>query len=549
MAGSNRRVTLAAIALPFLFVAMSGLARANDIFVNTPDSGSQSAPLCTLEDAVAAANGHTMINGCGAGNGTDRIMFTVTGTILTDDTLLITDHSLLIIGPSIGCSGPGPCGITIDGVTTHRIFDVENSGYNDLFGVDTLTLTDGFAPGTSAGGGAIYANGNELQINDSLLVNNSSAGPTTPDFGGLGGAIFGKAGTIEIVNSTLANNTSVESSPEGSEGGAIFSIAATLKLTNTTISGNKEDFGAIVPGDHIAFLKGLIIANNDDSNCIVNTPTDLGFNIEDDTSCGFNPAISKNNTDPQVDPAGPRNNGGPTQTIALESGSPAIGFDTACTDQQATPQTIVTDQRLFARPDSPTKCDTGAYESDALAPITLVTNSERLQLVHSGASQSDAINTAFTFIDNGPGLMSPPACDAGNDALNFLEVQIFEGSCDDLPFTGFNANMSFVQHTVNHENYGTDFSTTAGPAGFTLSARMVQLPTPANACGEFTLNLELSALSLAKFDLTGSNPFALILTDGDGNQGCFDIANAIVGNLIPTPAHGVRRAVRRQVRR
>ena len=55
MAGSNRRVTLAAIALPFLFVAMSGLARANDIFVNTPGSGSESAPLCTLEDAVAAA--------------------------------------------------------------------------------------------------------------------------------------------------------------------------------------------------------------------------------------------------------------------------------------------------------------------------------------------------------------------------------------------------------------------------------------------------------------------------------------------------------------
>ena len=93
MADRNWRFTLAAIALPFLFVAMSGLARSNDIFVNTPDSGSQSAPLCTLEDAVVAANGHTMINGCGAGNGTDRDNVHCHGHDLTDDTLLITDHS------------------------------------------------------------------------------------------------------------------------------------------------------------------------------------------------------------------------------------------------------------------------------------------------------------------------------------------------------------------------------------------------------------------------------------------------------------------------
>ncbi|MFZ2063250.1 MAG: hypothetical protein WAU82_19740 [Candidatus Binatus sp.] len=55
MAVPIRRATLAAIALPALFVAMAGLARANTITVNTLDSGSQPAPLCTLEDAVTAA--------------------------------------------------------------------------------------------------------------------------------------------------------------------------------------------------------------------------------------------------------------------------------------------------------------------------------------------------------------------------------------------------------------------------------------------------------------------------------------------------------------
>jgi len=41
MAGSNRRYTVAAIALPFLFLVMSGLARANNIFVNTTDGRAQ----------------------------------------------------------------------------------------------------------------------------------------------------------------------------------------------------------------------------------------------------------------------------------------------------------------------------------------------------------------------------------------------------------------------------------------------------------------------------------------------------------------------------
>ena len=71
MAGSNRRFTLAAIALPFLFLAMSGLARANDIFVNTLDGGSPG-----LSAVHAGGCGHRgqhapVLNGCGAGNGTD----------------------------------------------------------------------------------------------------------------------------------------------------------------------------------------------------------------------------------------------------------------------------------------------------------------------------------------------------------------------------------------------------------------------------------------------------------------------------------------------
>ena len=544
MAGSNRRLVLATIALSLLLLTISGLARANDIFVNTLETESQPAPLCTLEDAITAANTQTAVNGCNAGSGNDRILFDVLGTIFTDEIQVIVDPILQIIGPGLPCSGPGPCGITIDGGGTHQIFDTENSAANDLFEVQGLTLADGFAPGTSSGGGAIFANGTELEVNDCLLVNNKALGPTTGSFGGLGGAIFGNGGTVEIVNSTLANNTAMKSSPGGSEGGAIFAISATLKITNSTISGNKEDFGAVVP--NVASFKGTILANNTNSNCVVNFPTDLGFNIEDDASCGFNPAISKNNTNPLLDPAGVLNNGGPTGTIALEPGSPAIAFDKDCTDQESPKNTLVSDQRFFSRVNSPGSCSSGAYEFGALAPIVFVPKSERLQIARSTSPQSDMVDTSFTFIDNGP--PSAPNCNTGDDnALAGVEVGIFDGTCATVSLnSGLLVSLQFVPHVVNHQTYGTEFFFVPGPLGGKVSARIVQLPTPAGACGEWTLNLELSGLNLAADTLTNtSSPFALIVVDGDGNEGCFDVNNAIVGTQTPPPPHRIRRRVRR----
>jgi hypothetical protein len=57
-----------------------------------------------------------------------------------------------------------------------------------------------------------------------------------------------------------------------------------------------------------------------------------------------------------------QNNGGPTQTHALLTGSPAInaGNPSGCRDNLGAP--IATDQRGFPRPSNGTLCDIGAYE-------------------------------------------------------------------------------------------------------------------------------------------------------------------------------------------
>ena len=98
MAGLSRRFGWVAIVLPLLFLAMSSLAHAATITVNTLDGGSQPFPLCTLEDAVVAANTQTAVSGCAAGTGlSDTIVFSVTGTIFLADTLPTSSTESLTI--------------------------------------------------------------------------------------------------------------------------------------------------------------------------------------------------------------------------------------------------------------------------------------------------------------------------------------------------------------------------------------------------------------------------------------------------------------------
>jgi hypothetical protein len=542
MANLYRRFALGAVALPLLFVLTTGSARANTIVVNTLDSGSQPFPLCTLEDAVAAANLKTVpVNGCGAGSGSDEIDFAVTGTIFTDNPLVVTDSQLEIFGPPFGTpAGPPPAGgIVIDGGGTHEVIDATNSGAGDYLALYNLTLADGSITtpnhsGTFSVGGAINAEGAELYVYACSFVNNSAL-PSSLE--GFGGAIYGGAGTVGIVDSTFAGNSA-------NTGGAVYSSITSMFLSNVTLSGNSANpangGGLAWNSGQIPNVNGTIVASSTGGNCR-GPVIDDGYNLSDDTSGCFTAGTSKNNVhNLNLGPLGLQNNGGPTETIALETGSEAISFDKHCFDFDD--EVVSVDQRLYGRPNSPTFCDSGAYEHDALANIVLVPNTERLQLVHSGSAMSDYINTAFTFIDNGPGEFPSTTCDAGNNALNSLDVGIVEGDCNELPDSGLFASMEFVQHTVNHETYGTDYYTVAGPSGGTLSGRIVALPTPAGACGEWTLNLELSGLDLANFGLTGGNPFALIITDDDDNAVCFNITNAVVGDkIVPPPTRSVRR--------
>jgi hypothetical protein len=552
MAGSNRRFAFAAVALPFLFLAMLGLAQANNIIVNTTDGESALSALCSLPSAVIAHNMQMPFNGCSKGNGDDTIFFDVTGTIFIDEPLEIMNGALAIQGPLFGCSGAGPCGITIDGGGTVQIIQAD-AGTN-FVGLLALTLAHGSA-NTFGGGGAISSNGTFLEVLDSTLRNNTAHGPDATD-GGRGGAISQLSnGEVEIINSTFVGNTAVPGTTSGgSFGGAIYSTASLsatrLDITNSTFSGNSATAGGVY---HTKFnkpeLKGDVLEDSTGNNCGAKTPIDHGFNISDDGSCSFS-GTSVNSTDPQLDPDGLENNGGPTETIALQATSPALNRIPVanCTDQTGFP--LGTDQRLFGRPDAANLnfCDSGAYELGALAPYTL--NNERVQIARGSAANTDKVNIGMTFTSNGD-----DSCDLGpggdEDALNFgVGVALVQGTCANLPNSGLFLNLlPFVVHTVNHQQYGTLFQSSLTDmlqqSSETVSARMVALPPPTGACGEWTLNLEVAGLNTAALGLGGGNPFALLITDFTDAESCFDITNAIVGSQTPPPKHGVRRGVRR----
>jgi hypothetical protein len=215
----------------------------------------------------------------------------------------------------------------------------------------------------SAFGGGIYNVGTQMVIENSTLTGNSagtacSTGSTICRVG-VGGAFYTRGATVTLNNSTITGNTAYRCSGTcGGTGGAIVNGLGTLAVNNGTVSGNSA--GGIVNGG-TAMLQNSIIDNNAGINC-GGTLTSHGYNLSSDGTCNFNAPGDLNNHDPLLGPL--QNNGGPTETMALLPGSPAIdgGNPAGCTDGKG--HLLMTDQRGMPRPDKEdsTGCDIGAYE-------------------------------------------------------------------------------------------------------------------------------------------------------------------------------------------
>jgi predicted outer membrane repeat protein len=241
------------------------------------------------------------------------------------------------------------------------------------------TISGNHAPGGTAGGNTAGGQSGGIENDGAATISGSTISGNTAGASG-GGILNNSTSTLTMTNSTISGNTS------GQGGGGLENIG-TMSLSFLTISGNRTTAGCCgVKADGIlnfgtaTTVKSSLLANSTFTfgNCLFYPGYPVisdGNNISDDTSCTpglTQPSDMNNVVSAGLDPAGLNNNGGPTQTIALLPGSPAIDVIPVanCTDTTGTP--VTTDQRGVARPQG-TACSIGAFEF--AAPQLVVTRS------------------------------------------------------------------------------------------------------------------------------------------------------------------------------
>jgi hypothetical protein len=323
-----------------------------------------------------------------ATTGDNTINFSVTGTITLNSILPPLSNTTGLTD----IEGPGPAKMNvIRGNSAQGGFAIFNTNNATTVNLDGLTISGGALSGIRNSGTLTVSNctidNNSIPSNDfgdggginntgTLTVSNCTIADNTANVGD--GGIANDGGTAAIINSTVANNS----------GGASVGNGATMTITNSTIANNSG--GGIVTGGQFTTLTvtnstiaynvgngaeaiGLAVLNGGTStldNTIVALNTngtgsgakasDIGLDnggtvstssahnlIGTGGSGGLVNGINGN----QVGVANPglgtlANNGGPTQTVTLLTGSPAIDMGSnALAVDPSSGQPLAYDQR------------------------------------------------------------------------------------------------------------------------------------------------------------------------------------------------------------
>lgn len=419
----------------------------NTITVNsTSDAANSNDGLCTLREAITAANSNTASGAtageCVAGSPSDSDTISMTGVT----GIISLGSALPAIASDMSISGPGPTQLTITGNNNFRVFllTLNNPGTVNFSGI---TISNGRASG-DVGGGIYNSNSANVNVTNSTIRNNfavlgggianSSTGTFTitnstlnNNSANTAGGCYNGSGTLNIIASTLSFNSTAVGAGSGN-GGAINTGSDTLNIINSTLHGNNaggggggiynnspdakinisnstisQNFasgngGGGVNNNNAGLVKiiNTIIADNGSQlgPDLLGSFDSLGHNLLTNIngSTGFTLGTNNPNGDlvgatfARVFPVlGPlQNNGGPVQTQALLPGSAAIDAGDNCVvfasgSGGCLATPLTTDQRGVTRRINQT-VDIGAFESRA---FTLS--------VTSGTPQSTAVNTLF----------------------------------------------------------------------------------------------------------------------------------------------------------
>jgi hypothetical protein len=201
------------------------------------------------------------------------------------------------------------------GTMTVSNSSISNNATSGIGNTGTMTVSNCTVSGNSYGG---ITNTGTMTVSSSTISNNS-----------LGGFENWYSGAMTVTNSTISGNNAVD--------GGGFSNLGTLTVSNSTVCNNSAHFapGILSPassGGRLTLVNTIVAGNSSAtgaSDDLSGLSGDSAHNFIADRSPILGGGISNgvNGNRIGVDPklASPGNNGGPTQTVALRTGSPAIG--------------------------------------------------------------------------------------------------------------------------------------------------------------------------------------------------------------------------------
>jgi uncharacterized repeat protein (TIGR01451 family) len=235
-----------------------------------------------------------------------------------------------------GSSATAAQSVTTSTFTDNQATDHEGGAIDDDKGALTLSRSTFSGNDAAEDGGALnYDSGDGMSVTNDTFDGNQAADG--------GGAIYldttATTGTISLLSDTITRNTSFD-------GGGIAFPERANSIEDTIVTGNNG--GTDHHSGEDCFGDSGSVASDSALTA------DTGGNIDSDGTC-FSASVSHDHVgvNPDLGPLAP--NGGPTQTDALLTGSPAIG--------NAVPGSCpTTDERGVSRPAA---CDSGAFQTAA----------------------------------------------------------------------------------------------------------------------------------------------------------------------------------------
>jgi uncharacterized repeat protein (TIGR01451 family) len=299
-------------------------------------SGNNSTQVFTVSSGTTATfsdlvitNGHTFNNGGGINNG---------GTLTVDNSIIEYNSSLQGDGGGIYSTGT----LTVNGSTFENNSAGEIGGGIQSYGpitVENSTFVNNSVSSYGQGGGVSLFNGNNGLFENCTFTQNSAPS-------GWGGALWIYGPTVTLDDCTFDGNTAANGSGIGS--------------TNT--SEVSPVLNNCIIADSVA-LYGSLVFSTQSANNLFGPSASGGLTANNSTGNIFESSISA------MDLGTLSNNGGPTETIPLLTGSPAIdaGSNTLI------PQGMTTDQRGTGYPRIANgTVDIGSFEVEPVATSTTV---------------------------------------------------------------------------------------------------------------------------------------------------------------------------------